>query len=117
MEPKEAQSNFVPSNENKHIKLFLFKVEKLPPANDNKLKLLPANEKKFILKLLPANEKKFILKLHVTNSKKKTKLAWGSYRTSAAMDRILLYSEKNSNEWITVPRTARFQNKFEKPAR
>ena len=45
--------------------------------------------------------------------KKKTKLAWGSYRTCAAMDRILLYSKTKSNEWIAVPWTAQFQNKFE----
>ena len=38
--------------------------------------------------------KKELLKMQRTPKKKqKTKLAWGSYRTRAAMDGVLLYSE------------------------
>ena len=58
---------------------------------------------------------KISVPLHsVTNTKKKkTKLAWNSYRTRAAMDRVLLYSEttiKRTNSYTTHSTVS---NKFE----
>ena len=87
---------------------------KLLSANENKLFETSSSQwKEFMLKLLPANRKEFILKLYVTKSKKKLRSIWVLTGRVLRWIKFFFIQKQNSNKWITIPRTARFQNKFE----